>query len=95
MIHDLAWAFPRFSLAAIQAFVSSQDPSLTKEEREFYFELAGYLERASETPFDGLQALHDELCCTDEVPGNPARGAAADFIDQVMDERAGVVHVPN
>lgn len=94
-MHDLAWAFPRFAIAAMGAFARSQDPRLTEAEREVYLELAGYLERASETPVEGLQALYDELCCTDEVPGNLARSTAADFVDQVMDERAGVIHVPN
>ncbi|WP_332701559.1 hypothetical protein [Devosia sp.] len=92
---DPAYVFPRFSIASAVARSRANEGWLRPHERERFLELAGYLDRASETPRDKLIELYDELNSTDVVPGSPARAMAADFIDRVMDELAGVVHVPN
>jgi hypothetical protein len=92
---DLAFTYPRFAFASVDARMRSLDKRYFPAEREVFAELAVIFERISETARADLPALYDELSRSGQEPGHNARFMAADALDRALDELEGREHVPN
>lgn len=89
------FTYPQFAIRAADYRERAKNELLIPEMRKAYNDIAGHLDRAAAVKLGMLPAFYEELNSTDVHPGGFARGMAAEYVDQVIDEINGTTHFPN